>query len=182
MRQKEHGSVWSFSLGVSLILALFLVFLLPAARCFGTENGKPEPAPDFQLDDLSGKVHRLADHRGSVVVLNFWASWCPECLVEIPSLSAFADHYRGKGVEVISISMDKNEQDLRDFVAKHPIHYPVTIDRNGDVFIRKYFIRGLPATVIVDRQGNIAAKMLGAEDFLSPEFTNRIDQLLGRKN
>ncbi len=169
-----------FSRSRILLIVLFAVLLGPLLTGISraAENGKE--APDFQLTDLGGTTRTLSGLRGSVVVLNFWATWCPECLIEIDSLSAFAEKYGKRGVVVLSVSVDKNEAALRDFLAGHPVRFPVMIDREGDVFVRKYTIRGLPATIIIDRQGVIAARMLGAQEFLSKDFTGKIDMLLGK--
>ena len=139
-------------------------------------------APDFELADLSGTTTKLSSFRGSVVVLNFWATWCPECVVEIPSLNEFSDQYRGKGVTVLSVSLDRSEEALRTFVTEHPVRFPVLLDTSGDVFVTRYRTRALPATVIVDQQGGIVARLPGRQDFLSRGFTKRIDELLGRSN
>ncbi len=163
---------------VIVVLLTVLVGPLFTVKSDAAENGKE--APDFQLTDLGGTVHALSGLRGNVVVLNFWATWCPECLVEIDSLSAFAEKYGKRGVVVLSVSVDKNEAALREFLGGHPVRFPVMIDREGDVFVRKYTIRGLPATIIIDRQGIIAARMLGAQEFLSKDFTGKIDGLLGK--
>ncbi len=160
-----------------VVLSVLLGPLLLGAVSNAAENAKQ--APDFQLADLSGMVHRLSDLHGGVVVLNFWATWCPECLVEIDSLSAFAEKYGKRGVVVLSISLDKDEQALRDYLHSHPVRFPVMIDRDGGVFVRKYIIRGLPATVLIDRQGSVAARLLGAQEFMSQEFIGKIDGLLG---
>jgi hypothetical protein len=79
------------------------------------------------------------------------------------------------------VSVDKSEAALRSFLSDIPVHYPVMLDSTGDVFVRKYLIRGLPATVVIDRQGFIAAKLLGAQEFDTAEFTKRIDGLLGQR-
>jgi peroxiredoxin len=163
-----------------IIAGVLLLSLQFPTKGFGATVGKP--APDFQITDLSGTVRTLSDLRGSVVVLNFWATWCPECLTEIDSLSSFTDKYGKRGVVVLGISVDKNEASLREFLADHPVKYPVMIDKTGDVFARKYLIRGLPATIIIDRHGTVAAVMLGAQDFLSQEFTEKIEPLLGSKD
>ena len=161
-------------------LAAMLFVLLSPLLCGIQSQGEEirKAAPDFQLADLAGITHRLADLHGKVVVLNFWASWCPECLAEIDALSALTEKYRSKGVVVLSISLDKNEQALRAFLEAHPVKFPVMLDREGDMFVRKYAVRGLPATIIIDRQGTIAARMLGAQEFISRDFTGRIDGLL----
>ncbi len=168
----------SFSRTVALSALLLFPGLLSSVPCFAAETGKQ--APDFGLADVTGSLHRLSDSRGKVVVLNFWATWCPECLSEIDSLSAFTEKYRNRDVVVLTVSVDKNEAALTDFLKGHPVKFPVLIDREGDVFVRKYTIRGLPATLLIDRTGAIAERMLGAEDFLSAEFTKRIEGLLGK--
>ncbi len=160
---------------VIFVLCCVLPF---GATAQGVENGKP--APDFQLTDLGGKVRKLSDLRGSVVLLNFWATWCPECLTEVDSLSAFTEKYQNKGVAVLAVSVDKNEASLADFMKKHPVSFPVMIDRDGEVFVRKYSIHGLPATIVIDRQGIVAARMLGAQEFLSQDFRAKIDGLLAK--
>jgi len=139
-------------------------------------------APDFELADLSGAVTRLSDHRGSVVVLNFWATWCKECVIELTSLETFADQYRGKGVTVLSVSVDRHQEALRTFLAEHPLPFSVLLDPHGDVFVTRYRTRALPATVLVDRQGAIAARLPGRQDFLSWSFRNRIEELLKGEN
>ncbi len=164
-------------LAVAGVVIAVLSCLLFPAMLRAAENGKQ--APDFKLADLGGTARSLSELRGRVVVLNFWATWCPECLVEIDSLSAFAQKYEGKGVVALSVSVDKSEAALRDFLAGHPVKFPVMLDREGDIF-RKYMVRGLPATVIIDRQGVIAARMMGAQEFLSRDFTTKIDGLLGK--
>jgi len=163
----------SFLTALAAVILLLMVPLAAAADM--------RPAPDFELPDLAGKVQKLSDYKGKVVVLNFWATWCPECQIEIPSLDAFAKQYGPRGAVVLSISMDKSESALRAFLAGTPVSYVVMMDPTGEVFVHKYFIRGLPATIIIDRHGMIAAKMLGAQEFQSPEFTKQIDDLLAGK-
>ncbi len=177
MNSRYSGIRRSAVITAVVVLSLLLGPLLLGPASNAAENAKQ--APDFQLADLSGTVHRLSDLRGSVVVLNFWATWCPECLVEIDSLSAFAEKYGKRGVVVLGISLDKNEQALSDFLQSHPVKFPVMIDRDGGVFVRKYTIRGLPATVLIDRRGSVAARLLGAQEFMSQEFIGKIDGLVG---
>ncbi len=162
---------------IFLLLAVAALLVLAAASGEAAQGTRPE-APDFEFRDLSGSSIRLSDHRGKVVVLNFWATWCPECINEIPSLSGFAERYAGRGVAVLAISLDKSEQGLRNFLRDRPVRFPVMIDRDGDVYVKQYHVLGLPATIIIDRRGGIAARLLGGQDFLSQEFTKRIDGLL----
>lgn len=160
----------------------YAVLMLVAACMTATAMAADrKQAPDFELPDMNGAMQKLSAHQGTVVVLNFWATWCPECITEIASLNRFTDQYRDKGVTVLSVSVDKSEAALRSFLSDIPVHYPVMLDNTGDVFVRKYLIRGLPATVVIDSQGFIAAKLLGAQEFDTAEFTKRIDGLLGQR-
>ncbi len=176
MIHTDHHTGLKAGILAAVALAVLLAPLRPGGSALAAENGKQ--APDFQLVDLAGKTQRLSDHRGNVVVLNFWATWCPECIAEIGSLNAFAEQYRKKGVVVLGVSEDASESALREFLRAHPVAFPVMIDRAS--VARTYVLRGLPATLIIDRQGGLAAKLMGAQEFLSPDFTGKIDGLLGK--
>ena len=156
-----------------VITALLLLFpaVLPAA-------GERNPAPEFSLPDLSGSAHRLTDYRGKVVVLNFWATWCPECIQEIPSLSSFAKKYDSRGVVVLGVSTDRSRDAVAGFLEGRPVDYTVLHDGSSEVFRKRYRLIALPDTIIIDWQGNIADRLFGAQDFLSDEFTGRIERLL----
>jgi len=162
----------------NLLQAALAVLLLALATPAASSN--TDPAPDFALADLAGQVTKLSDLRGSVVVLNFWATWCPECVIEMPSLRAFTDQYRTKDVTVLTVSIDRSEKDLRTFLEEHPVPFPVLRDPSGDVFVTKYRTRALPATVVIDREGGIAARLYGRQDFQARGFTKRIEELLER--
>lgn len=137
-------------------------------------------APDFQLPGLDGRPTRLSDLRGKVVVLNFWATWCPECVIEIPSLNAFADAYRGQDVAILAVSVDKSEEAVREFLVNNAMRFTVLLDREGEVFVGKYTTRALPSTVLIDRSGRIAVRLPGQQDFRSRGFDQRVRELLER--
>ena len=113
-----------------------------------------ESAPDVALTLLDGTPLRLTDLRGSVVVLNFWASWCGPCEDEAPELEAAWRSYRSRGLVVLGVDAEDLEQDAKEFVREHGITYPVVRDRDGSV-IRDYQVKGFPVTYVIDRRGNI---------------------------
>ena len=154
------------TLPLALVLALACAARAESAR----------EAPDFSAPDLSGSIHTLSSHRGKVVILNFWATWCPECVKELPSLSAFAE--ANKDVVVLGIASERDPETVRKFLSSAPVAYPVLLDASGDIFVRKYLIRALPTTVIVDRNGMIADRLYGAEDFQSARFREKIRKLM----
>jgi len=161
---------------VFLFLALFFQLVVhdPAVAV-----QKGEPAPDFELSDLNGKTHRLADYKGKVVVINFWASWCPECILEMPSLNTLYEKNRTSGLVVLGITSDRNRETVLGVLKKTPVSYPVLLEGSGGgVFIRKYTVIGLPTTVIIDRKGFIAERIAGRTDFGTAAFSGRIQALL----
>ena len=137
-----------------------------------------DKAPDFELNDLQGLRHRLSDYRGKVVLINFWASWCPECIGEMASLNALYAKYRGKGLVVLGISADRKKDPLMKVLEQTHVTYPVILDTTGGVFIRQYTVIGLPTTVVVDKKGLIAERVIGRTDFGSTAFMKKIESLL----
>ena len=136
-------------------------------------------APDFTLTSLTGKKYRLSELRGKVVILNFWATWCGACVREMPSLDALFREYKGKGLIVLGISSDRDDELVKRFLNKHPVSYPVLIDKKGDLFVEKYVVSVLPMTYIIDKNGHIVEKLEGVQDFESKEFKNKVHILLG---
>lgn len=159
------------------LLCAALFVLAPSVAPASPEQ--PESAPDFSLPDASGAMHRLSDFRGKVVILNFWASWCNECVAEIPSLNALSAELKDKGLVVIGISIDRNWEDVADVTTK--IDYRVLLDKKGDVFVHKFTITRLPATIIIDREGLLVEKAVGSRDFNTEAYTEKIRKLLQKK-
>lgn len=145
---------------------------------FAQQHGSP--APDFELTDLNGKIHRLSGYRGKVVVLNFWASWCPECLEEMPSLNAFYEKNSRKDIVVLGVTADRKKETVLTALRKVPVAYPVLLEPGGGVFIRKYTVIGMPTTVLIDRNGIIADRIVGRTDFGSASFSGKVMDILNK--
>lgn len=126
-----------------------------------------EPAPDFELKNLDGASVRLSDYRGSVVLLNFWASWCPPCRVEMPHMQRFYQDYAAKGVVVLGVNLTATEEHpdrVRPFVEKRQLTFPVVLDEKGEV-MKAYQVVGYPTTYLIDEDGTVREKFVGVLDY-----------------
>jgi len=165
--------------GAPFTISSFLM-LLVLAVCIPAHEAGPEVAemaPDFELKDAAGITYRLSDLKGQTVLINFWASWCRECLEEMPSLNALYLKLRKEGIVVLGISIDRNWKAVRGALEKTPVQYPVLLDSRGDVFVKKYTVIGIPTTIVVDSEGVIREKIIGRFDFGSASFIDRIQNL-----
>lgn len=160
-----------------------LVALMLAAGIAGTAEPKltqaslrpvkeRKQAPPFLLEDASGKKVSLANYRGKVVLLDFWATECGGCIKEMPGFMDLAQAYKKKGLAVVGVSMDITYEDLKNsaeawsrvkpFVQTHKVNYPILM---GDDLVTKHFdIKAMPVTYLIDKNGRIAASYVGVVD------------------
>ena len=131
----------------------------------GTEVG--DHPPSFSAADLKGARHTLKDYRGQVLVLHFWASWCPHCQEEVPKLVQLHRSWGDKGVQVLTVSIDTNRTQLTRFIAFNDVAYPVVLDMDvPSSVVEAYEVWGVPTTFVVSRDGHIASRLDGNADLL----------------
>jgi peroxiredoxin len=126
-------------------------------------------APDFTLPARGGGTLRLASLRGRVVVLNFWATWCPPCVAEMPSLERLHRALGQDGLAVLGVSVDEDDEALARFVAKAGLTFPILRDPGGAVAWNAYGTASYPATFVIDASGRIQDSYLGAAEWDSPD-------------
>jgi peroxiredoxin len=120
-------------------------------------------ASDFTLSDSKGASVKLSDYKGQVVLLDFWATWCGGCKVEIPWYMEFQNKYKASGLSVIGVSMDEDGwKSVKPFLEKQPVNYPVVIG-NPDL-AKRYMVDAMPMTLLIDREGKIADSHVGMVD------------------
>jgi cytochrome c biogenesis protein CcmG/thiol:disulfide interchange protein DsbE len=134
-----------------------------------------DTAPDFTITADNGRTVSVPNFGGKLLVLNFWATWCPPCVEETPSLSQFAQAYEGKGVVVMGVSVDKDEKLYRAFLQKFHPGFLTARDRK---IHEDYGTFAYPETYIIDSQGKVLRKIAEAVDWTNPEMTKFIDSLL----
>lgn len=142
---------------------------------------RPTTAADFTVPGLTGRPLRLKDYKGQVVFLNFWATWCPPCKQEMPSMERLYRRYRrykDKGFTILAISIDRGSPEpVAAFVKSFGLTFPIGLDSELSV-ANLYALRGLPVTFLIDRKGTIAALALGARDWDSKDAHAVIESLL----
>ena len=137
-------------------------------------------APQFTLYDLSGNQVRLIDFKGKVVLLNFWATWCSPCKREIPSLERLYQMRKDKGFEIMAISAERaSASQIASFAEKYRMSFPILLNPQRDVG-SKYWVRAIPTSFLLDKNGVIRWKIVGGREWESPYVLSRIDQLLGK--
>jgi len=139
-------------------------------------KGAPE-APDFSLPTLEGQTVTLSALRGRVVFLNFWATWCPPCREEMPSIERLHRELKDQGLVVLGVDVDESPKLVAKFIEDFRLGFPVVLDAGSHVFSR-YGVRGLPTTILIDRQGRVVGAAVGPRDWASPAGRALIRSLL----
>ena len=170
-----------------LLLALSLVTLFPGAGLAGgTKPGTPaasgieigDQAPDFTLEDVNGQRHSLSELRGKVVLVNFWATWCPPCRAEMPSMEKLNAMLDGEEFVLLAVNAEEDARDrVREFLQENPHSFPVLLDDQGEV-VAKYGVFRFPETFIIRRDGVIAEHVVGAIDWTDPKIVNLLQFLI----
>ena len=172
--------------GVSLVaVSLFAVMALaqdhPAPTDVKTTSdqitpaAERKPAPDFSLTDAQGNLVTLSALKGKVVLLDFWATWCGGCKLEIPWYMEFDKKYRDKGLAVVGVSMDdEGMKVVKPFLAQRHIDYPIVV--GDEAMGRRFGLGQMPLTLLIDKQGRVAIAHSGVVD--KDDFESHIRQLL----
>ncbi|MBT3305794.1 MAG: TlpA family protein disulfide reductase [Alphaproteobacteria bacterium] len=166
--------------GVLTLATLSLAVLKPvqAARLLLSPLFKPKPAPDFALENLDGEIIKMSDYRGKVVIVNFWATWCPPCRFEIPSMQRAWNIIRKEDIVMLAVHVGGNPDRVMQFAADFDVDFPVLMDRKSKV-IKQWPVRGLPTTVIVDPKGTMVLQAIGSREWDDKALLDQIRKLKG---
>lgn len=139
--------------------------------------GVGDTAPRFSITADSGKAISRSEFGGKLLVLNFWATWCPPCIQELPSLNEFQERMRAKGVVVVGISLDKNEQVYKQFLQRARVSFTTARDPEANIS-SSYGTFKYPETYVISPDGKVLEKFVGPENWMNPEVLSRIEKHL----
>lgn len=139
----------------------------------------PLPATDFTLRDMDGNEHSLADYRGKVVMLNFWATWCPPCRREIPSMESIYQDLQKEGFMVLAVNEFEDPDHVFAYTGQLSVFpsFPILFDSDSKVS-QYYQVKGLPTTLLINKQGQIVYRAVGGRDFDHPAVRGIVRTLL----
>jgi len=134
-------------------------------------------AENFALKDLNDNVVHLEDYRGKVIFLNFWTTWCPACLVEMPSMEKLHQEFKEKDFVILAVDMQEDSEQVKKFKARFKLSFPILLDTEG--VVAAYFgVNAIPVTYFIDRAGYLYAAAMGARDWASEDAFQLIKHLL----
>jgi thiol-disulfide isomerase/thioredoxin len=162
-----------------LLTAMAMMGLLfnAGSHAAGFEARERQPAPELRASDLKGAPKTLADYRGKVVVLNFWASWCPPCLREMPSLERLRLKMAGRPLEIVALDSAETPEEVNAYLSMMKLGFPVLLDADGSN-TRRWKVFALPTTFLLDAEGRVRYVLTGPTEWDEGEALRVIESLL----
>ena len=166
------------------IAAALLILLLRSERELAVRSTRQIqvgfPAPNFTFPDLNGHQVSLSDHRGKVVIINIWATWCPPCRQEMPSMQKLYERFKGENFEILAVSIDSTGREaVAPFVQTMNLTFPVLLDSKEDIGTL-YGLTGVPESFIIDKEGIVVQKIIGPIDWATPHAFQFFQDLINK--
>ena len=178
----SHGRVAASHLPPGVAVACLVCLVL--AACSGSRSpclpgfvALNRPAPEFTVQDRGGQVHRLSDFRGKVVLINFWATWCPPCIEEMPSMESLRKEIDETQLKIMALSVDDSWEPIDTFLEKYSFGFGIYADFQEKI-AKLYGTHMIPETYIVDKQGVILCKVTGDHDWTEPATITFLKRLI----
>ncbi|MDD5593970.1 MAG: TlpA disulfide reductase family protein, partial [Candidatus Margulisbacteria bacterium] len=171
--QEYHNQKDPMKLKLAAFFCLAL-FLAGAALAMGEKTA----APDFTLSDLAGQKVKLSSYKGKVILLNFWATWCSACRVEMPGLQKLSEKLKNRNFVVLAVALDRDEKAVKPFIFNNGYSFPVLLDPAGRA-ARSYNITAIPTTFIINKKGQTVERRLGAIEWTDRTVVKRLEKLIG---
>ena len=167
----------TFAIRALTLTAMTALALTPALAAAAVALQAGAPAPAFQLNSSAGKPVALADYKGQIVLLNFWASWCGPCRQEMPILEQLNRQYRNKGVTLLGVNVEPDSAAAVNWLKATPVSFPILFDVDSKVS-KLYQVEGMPNTVILDRKGLVRYIHRGYSAGAENEYLDQIRSLI----
>ena len=160
-----------------VLLALALLFAPLGLFAAELKTLPAKPAPALSLPKLDGGTTRLADLRGRVVLVNFWAVWCPPCRKEMPSMSRLATKLGKKPFTILGVNVGESPEEIRAFLKQVPVNFPILLDGEG-ANLKAWNVFAFPTSYVVDKKGNLRLGLFGSIEWDEPEAVAKLEALL----
>lgn len=164
-------------IAVRRVAAIAVVFGLASFAVPSITASSARETPNVSVHTGDGTTVRLADYKGKVVLIDFWASWCPPCKASFPALDAIYREFQGKGLQVLAVNVDERQHDAETFLAAHPHRLTVLFDPKG-VAPEAFGVKGMPSSFLIDRAGTIRFTHMGYTGNVDASYRQEISQLL----
>ncbi|HHJ18585.1 MAG TPA: TlpA family protein disulfide reductase [Gammaproteobacteria bacterium] len=162
------------------ILSLFTLIVWLASPAIAEQSlTKLTPAvtaPGFTLADMDGKKHKLSDYRGRPVIINFWATWCPPCRAELPSMNKAWTKIKDQGIDMLAVNVGEDEDTIFAFMSDYPIDFTILLDESGDM-ITHWPVKGLPTTFVINPEGKLVYRAIGGREWDDDTLLNLVRNL-----
>jgi thiol-disulfide isomerase/thioredoxin len=157
---------------VTAVLVI-IVIVFVSVKFLTTNNNEEEKIAFFQLQDLQGASWSNNDYKGKTLVVNFWATWCPPCIAEMPALNRAADSLKNYNVQFLAFNVGEKKQTIVSFLETNKIKFPILLDVSSSTF-RAWGAKGLPTTFFINKNGKIVQRITGEKDWDSPQWLKKI--------
>jgi len=157
------------------------LLLTGVAQAAGFEARAATPAPELKAQDLAGATKTLADYRGKVVLLNFWASWCPPCLREMPSMERLRIRMAGRPLAIVALDSAETADEVNGFLSKMKLGFPILLDPDGSN-TKRWKVFALPTTFLLDASGRVRYVLTGPTEWDEGEALKIIESLLAESS
>jgi len=164
---------------IVLSVALFLFSIAaPAKQTLTLIPDKPQAA-DFELKDMDGELRTLADYQGKPLIINFWATWCPPCRAELPSMNRGWEKIKDEGIAMLAVNVGEDEDTIFMFMGNYPIEFDLLLDHSGEI-VKQWPVKGLPTTFVLDPEGRIVYRAIGGREWDSDTLLDMVRGLKSR--
>ncbi len=160
-----------------ILNTLLLITLACSSSIYADQSlsafSDPEMAPDFTLQDMDGVKYQLSDYRGQPVIVNFWATWCPPCREEMPSMERAWNKLKDQGVAMLAINVGEDEDTVFTFLGDYPANFTILLDQSGAIS-EAWPLKGLPTTFIVSPDGRLVYQAVGGREWDDEQLLEQI--------